>query len=261
MTTKNTMELWNRYWKENPRSTEEDRFNHIRMENSILWLRIEAAIRKRFGSFEGLKVLEIGSGVGSVSALFSQRGADVTLLDYSDRALALAEDYYDRNGLKAEFILQDALHIPDTLCGQFDVSMSFGLTEHFLGEDRLAINRAHSDVLRENGLTFILVPNRHNPPYRLCKFASELFGFWKVGEEYPYSRKELRDISRMIGLSDCFFIGDSLAGSFNFWLNPVRILKVLLKHKPKYDIQRIRRQKGSFMDQYLSYGLCLCGGR
>ncbi len=256
---KNTTELWDKYWEKSPRSTKEDKFNHILLENSIIWQRIEAAISTHFGSFKELKVLEIGSGVGSVSALFVQRGSNVTLLDYSEHALSMSKDYFERNGLTANVILQDALKIPSDLYDQFDVSLSFGLTEHFLGTDRISINQAHFDVLKNNGMSFILVPNKHNPPYRLCKFTAELFKFWKVGEEYPYSRKELKKICRAIGISEFFFIGDSLAGSFSFWLNPVRYIKSFLKINPSYNIDRIKKQKGCFLDEYLSYGLCLCG--
>ena len=256
---KNTTELWNSYWEKSPRSTREDKFNHILLENSIIWQRIEAIVSEHFGSFDGLKVLEIGSGVGSASALFAQRGSNVTLLDYSEHALKMSKDYFERNNLTANVILQNALKIPTDLHNQFDISLSFGLTEHFLGKDRIAINRAHFDVIKNNGMTFILVPNKHNPPYRLCKFVAELFRFWKVGEEYPYSRKELKKICEIIGISNFFFIGDSLAGSFSFWLNPVRYIKSFFKITPSYDIDRIRKQKGCFLDQYFSYGLCLCG--
>lgn len=256
---KNTTELWNKYWEKSPRSTEADKFNHILLENSIIWQRMESVILSNFGSFQGLKVLEIGSGVGSVSALFAQRGAAVTLMDYSEHALNMSKDYFERNSLTANIILQDALKIPPDLHNQFDVSLSFGLTEHFLGADRIAINQAHFDVINNTGMTFILVPNKHNPPYRLCKFIAELFRFWKVGEEYPYSRKELKKICRTIGVSEFFFMGDSLARSFSFWLNPVRYIKSFFKIAPLYDIARIRKQKGCFLDKYFSYGLCLCG--
>ena len=65
--------------------------------------------------------------------------------------------------------------------------MSFGLTEHFLGADRVNINKAHFQVLREGGISFISVPNKYNPPYIIYKYFSQLLGRWKVGMEIPYS--------------------------------------------------------------------------
>jgi hypothetical protein len=79
--------------------------------------------------------------------------------------------------------------------------MSFGLAEHFRGTKRIKINKAHFDVLRKGGIAFISVPNKHNPPYRISKFVAEHTGRCTVGEEYPYSRKELRNICEQIGIT------------------------------------------------------------
>jgi 2-polyprenyl-3-methyl-5-hydroxy-6-metoxy-1,4-benzoquinol methylase len=257
MAEKNTPELWDKVWQQAP-TTEQDIFTRVKEENSIRWARIEAVILKEFGSFEGLKVIEIGAGSGTYAALMAKRGAKLTVMDYSEKALKQSEDFFKRNGLKAELVKQDALAIAPEFAGKYDVSMSFGLTEHFLGADRVNIHKTHFDVLRKGGVAFISVPNKYSLPYRLYKFAAEVTGKWKVGEEYPFSRKELAGICRQIGVTDFSIFGDSLAGSFNL-INPVSITRKLFKLKGNTDVACIKKEKGCCLDQYLSYALVLCG--
>ena len=61
----------------------------------------------------------------------SLRGANVTLLDYSETALEKAKLLFSNFNCKAQFIKADAFNIPPNLLNKFDVSMSFGLAEHF----------------------------------------------------------------------------------------------------------------------------------
>jgi 2-polyprenyl-3-methyl-5-hydroxy-6-metoxy-1,4-benzoquinol methylase len=96
--------------------------------------------------------------------------------------------------LPAKFLKHDALVLPVDLLGKYDISMSFGLAEHFRGVERTKIIKSHFDVLKKGGMAFISVPNRYNPPYRLSKFFAEHVNRWRVGAEIPYSRKELGDI-------------------------------------------------------------------
>jgi hypothetical protein len=133
--------------------------------------------------------------------------------------------------------------------------MSFGLTEHFLEKQRLKINKAHLDLLKRGGLTFISVPNKYNPPYRLWKFLAEKAGYWQV-EEIPYSRSELTAICQKIGVTHINFFGDSFFCSLNF-INPLVIMsKILGKNSLKF--KKIKKEKGTPLDQYISYALVLC---
>lgn len=252
---KNSSELWDSFWSAT-NDSKEDIYLLKKEEKGIRWQRIEKMVLDQFGSFENLKVVEIGGGIGTISALMSINGAKVTLIDYSEKALERAKDFYSSINQEVKLIQQDALNLDQELIEKFDVSISLGLTEHFKGENRLKINQSHYDVLGVGGLTFISVPNKFNPPYRIFKLLSELFGYWKVGEEYPYSRKEFKKLNESIGFKRYVFIGDSFWGSF-FFINPLRILKKL--RGKKISLKRIRKQKGSFLDQYFSYALVFCG--
>ena len=256
----NTPKLWDNLW-ETDISEEEDRFALAKEEKSIRWERIENVVLKEFGSFKDLNILEIGAGAGTNSVLMAKKGARVTILDYSEQALQRSQELFRRNQLNAEFTFQDALALPNELLNKYDVSMSFGLTEHFLGADRVNINKAHFQVLREGGISFISVPNKYNLPYRISKYFSQLLGRWKVGMEIPYSRRELRNICQEIGVTEISFFGDSLISSMQF-VSPIRIIKKLLKIKePPGNIQSIPKEKGTFLDAYLSYAIVFVGKR
>ena len=157
MTDPNTPELWDDIWRAGTIAGEH-RANVAREELSIRWRRIEERVRARFGALEDLRVIEIGAGAGTNAAAMAKRGASVTLLDYSPKALRKARELFEANGLQAEFIEANALELPDELRGGFDVAMSFGLNEHFTGAERDGIFQAHIDALRDGGIAIVSVP-------------------------------------------------------------------------------------------------------
>lgn len=217
---KNTAELWDSVW-DKPTTVEKDIYTVAKEERLIRWQRMEAMMLERFGSLEGLSAIEIGAGRGTNAALMAQRGAKVTVLDYSDAALERAQRLFDALDLQVELVNDDALDLPESLRNRFDVSMSFGLAEHFLDARRSGILEAHFDVLNDKGLTFISVPNSRNPPYRLYKWITERTGAWGVGEEYPFTREELENYCAELGIEEYGFFGDSLWRSKRF-LNPIK---------------------------------------
>ncbi len=152
-----------------------------------------------FGSLEGLRTIELGSGRGDLSALLARRGARVTLLDTSDRALAQARSRFDRLGLTANYMQADMLGGLDRCREQYDVALSSGVIEHFTDRDRTLAVRAHHDVLRPGGAAIISVPYAWCIPYRLWKSYLELRGCWPYGLEVPYTKRELVRRAKEIG--------------------------------------------------------------
>lgn len=251
---KNTSKVWDKLWEEST-SEEKDRFSMEYQKKTILWKRIRERVIKEFGSFKGLKSIEVGAGEGIDSLLFAMEGADVTVLDYSANALKTSKILFKRFGYKAKFILMDALNLDKELFSKFDVSMSYGTAEHFLGKNRIKIFQSHLDVLKEGGITFISIPNKWNLPYRIYMFLSQTFGRWRFGEEYPFSISELKGIGRKIG---CEFeiIGASLF--FTHLQLKTRIRKLLGK-LPNYDSSKLKEQIGTPIDKYLSYEIAVVG--
>lgn len=254
----NTPKLWNDLWKDIP-SIQADIDRLKKEDNSIRYQRIKKILLREFGSFQNLKVIEIGSGFGTYAALMAEEGAEVTILDYSDIAIERARNFFKRNKISAEFIKQDALSLSTELLNKYDISMSFGLAEHFRNSDRIKINKVHFDLLKEGGIALISVPNKHNLPYRMSKFLAEHTQRWKYGEEYPYSRKEFRNICQEIGINEYSFIGDSFVSSLNF-LKPFRIIfRIIYKLERILGTADAKKERGTFLDEYLSYALVLCG--
>jgi SAM-dependent methyltransferase len=163
------------------------------------WRAQERLVHERFGGFKDLRVVEIGAGRGLNGLLYAQRGARVTLLDNLELPLDQARRLFEAHGVDAELVVADAFDLPERLRGAFDVSMSFGLCEHFLGERRLAVVRAHLDVLRPDGLALLGVPNRLAPAYRLWKGLLTRRGTWPLGTEEPFTAGELAGLARRAG--------------------------------------------------------------
>jgi SAM-dependent methyltransferase len=186
---------WDRQWEVEPLDLEAPRLE----ARTPRWRAQEELVRERFGSFEGLRAIEIGSGRGLNAFLFAERGAHVTLLDNSPVALAQARELFDAHAVPLETVEADLFALPDEMRGAFDVSMSYGLCEHFLDERRLAVVRAHLEALRPGGLALLGVPNRWAPAYRLWTWALKRRGSWPLGTEVPFSAEELRTLARAAG--------------------------------------------------------------
>jgi SAM-dependent methyltransferase len=252
MTEPNTPELWDDIWRSGA-SADEHRRNVAREELSIRWQRIEQRVLARFGGFEDLRAIEIGAGAGTNAAMFAKRGAAVTLLDYSPTAHQTARELFAANELEATFVEANALQLPDGVRGQFDIAMSFGLNEHFTGDDRVGIFQAHLDALREGGVAIISVPNAHNAPYRASKWLAEKTGRWKLGVEVPFTRSELESICARLGVTEFEFFGDSFAYSLQF-VNPWPYARRALGRQPR---AKTRRERGTPLDERWSYATVL----
>src|ERR671922_229304 len=94
-------------------------------------------------------------------------------------------------GVGFEPMEADVFALPAELQGTFDVSMSFGLCEHFLGERRRSVVAAHLELLRPGGLAFPRLPNRPAPPYPLWMATMKRRRTWPLGTEEPFSAAEL----------------------------------------------------------------------
>ncbi len=262
MKKKNSPELWKSIYTKQPHSAEEDWHSLKKLEASVVWQRMEKAVTSRFPSFEKLRVVEVGSGRGEVSALFALRGAEVTLLDYTQAALDKAKLFYatlaerSNRPLKVNYLLADVLNLPNELIGSFDVVMSFGLSEHFKDASRRALIENHVRLTKSGGISFNSVPNSFCIPYRIFKFVAELVGAWSVGEEFPFTRAELRKLAdgQREFIQRDFFIGSGLWESFKF-LNPLLPYYYYTGARPKVSTKPITQQHETRFDEYLGYGL------
>ncbi len=191
--------VWERVWRNHPSDVKDDAALE-RERKSVRWQAILRRLDAVFGSVAGLKTVELGSGRGDLSALLAERGADVTLLDASEKALEQARHRFARLGLPASYCQADMLRLNESTLGQFDVALSSGVIEHFKDNERIQVIQAHRDSIRPGGMVIISAPNAWCLPYRLWKFYLELRGWWPYGMEIPYTEGELIRRARQANL-------------------------------------------------------------
>lgn len=186
---------WDRHWRAEPL----DPAAADAEARTPRWWAQDELVRERFGSFSDVRAVELGAGRGLNGLLFARAGADVTLLDVSELPLEQARHLFAAHGVEPRTVVGDVFDLPPEVRGTFDVAMSYGLAEHFLGERRGRVVAAHLDALRPAGLALIGVPNRHAPVYRAWKGVMQRRGTWTLGTEEPYSAAELAGLARAAG--------------------------------------------------------------
>ena len=144
-------------------------------------------------------MIELGGGRATNALLYAQRGARVTVLDRSPVALEQAESRFATHGVAAEMAEADVFALPDNMRDSFDVSMSFGLCEHFLGDRRRGVVASHLELLRPGGVALLNVPNRLSPIYRLWMANAKRRGTWVLGTEVPFSGREVKELALACG--------------------------------------------------------------
>src|SRR4051794_30053093 len=185
---------WDAVWEAAPE--QEDLEAEAR---GLRWRAQEELVRLRFGSFDGLRVVELGAGRATNALLYGRNGAQATVIDSSPVGLEQSARRFAAAGLELETIEADVFDLPANALERFDVSMSFGLCEHFLGERRRRVIGAHLEPLRHGGLAMINVPNRWSPFYRAWMGLAKRRGTWTLGTEVPFTGRELRDLAVLCG--------------------------------------------------------------
>lgn len=117
-----------------------------------------------FAGARGLKVLEVGCGLGTDGAQFAEAGADYTGVDLTDAAVELARKRFELFDLPGRFQPADAenLDFPD---GSFDLVYSHGVLHH-TPETGKAIREIHR-VLRPGGRAVVMLYHRGSYNYRV----------------------------------------------------------------------------------------------
>jgi len=117
-----------------------------------------------FASTRGLKVLEIGCGLGTDGAQFAKAGADYTGVDLTDAAIELARKRFELFDLPGNFQTSDAESL-DFADNSFDLAYSHGVLHHTPDTAR-AIQEIHR-VLRPGGRAIVMLYHRGSYNYRV----------------------------------------------------------------------------------------------
>lgn len=117
-----------------------------------------------FAGARGLKVLEIGCGLGTDGAQFAKAGADYTGVDLTDASVQLARRRFELFNLPGTFKTADAENL-DFEDESFDLVYSHGVLHHTPETER-AIKEVHR-VLRPGRSAKIMLYHRDSYNYRI----------------------------------------------------------------------------------------------
>lgn len=176
---------WDNYWMAKRNGEEVFGWDDL----SELLLRTLVRIAPK--SSDNIKILEIGSGSGKVSAALADLGHRVTCLDSSQTSLQIAKCGFEFRKVVGEFVCADLRDIP-LGNGSFDLVWSSGVLEHFHSEDQVLALEEMARLLGVGGKIVVIVPYKLGLIYRLGKAIAELRGKWDVGYEVPLAT--LRDL-------------------------------------------------------------------
>ena len=117
-----------------------------------------------FAETNGLRVLEIGCGLGTDGAQFAQAGANYTGVDLTEAAVELAQKRFELFNLPGNFKTDDAekLSFRDNT---FDLVYSHGVLHH-TPDIESAIREVHR-VLRPGGRAEVMLYHRNSYNYRV----------------------------------------------------------------------------------------------
>jgi len=158
------------FWQAHPCGT---KFSDAEIGTRAFFERIEAHRYEKewhipaaanFANTRGLKVLEIGCGLGTDGAQFAKAGADYTGVDLTNAAIELARKRFELFGLTGKFQVADAenLDFPDE---SFDVVYSHGVLHHTPDIDA-AVQEIHR-VLKPGGRAIVMLYHRGSYNYRI----------------------------------------------------------------------------------------------
>jgi ubiquinone/menaquinone biosynthesis C-methylase UbiE len=158
------------FWEAHPCGT---KFSDAEMGTPAFFERVEAHRYTKewhipeaadFAATRGLRVLEIGCGMGTDGAQFAQAGAHYTGIDLTEAAIELARKRFELSGLQGEFRVADAEDL-DFADDSFDRVYSHGVLHHTPDIAR-AIAEIHR-VLKPGGRAMVMLYHRGSYNYRV----------------------------------------------------------------------------------------------
>ena len=158
------------FWQAHPCGT---KFSDAEIGTPEFFARVEAHRYEKewhipaaadFQNTRGLRVLEIGCGMGTDGAQFAKAGAIYTGIDLTDAAVELARKRFQVSGLKGEFHVADAegLDFPEA---SFDLVYSHGVLHH-TPDIEAAVREIHR-VLKPGGRAMVMLYHRGSYNYRV----------------------------------------------------------------------------------------------
>lgn len=162
-------------------------------------------------SLAGKQVLDVGCGGGLLSEGMAQRGARVSGIDLSDKALGVARLHLYESGLEIDYQLTSAEAHADKHPATFDVVTCMEMLEHV--PDPASTVRACARLVKPGGDVFFSTLNRKFKSYLLAIIGAEYVlnllprgtheysKFIKPSELARYCRDAELEVSNLTGMS------------------------------------------------------------
>jgi ubiquinone/menaquinone biosynthesis C-methylase UbiE len=147
------------------------------------------------GDVTGLRILEIGCGVGDLALTLAENGATVVGLDTSSRAIETAEQRARTRGLgeRTQFLCGDVASLGDSMRGSFDLLIGRFVLHHLEPfEENVEIL---ARTLSPGGRAVFWENSSRNPLLMFARrYVIGRFGIPKFGDnaEHPLTGNELR---------------------------------------------------------------------
>jgi len=117
-----------------------------------------------FAAARGLRVLEIGCGLGTDGAQFALAGANYIGVDLTEASVELARKKFQLSGLRGEFRVADAENL-DFADDSFDLVYSHGVLHH-TPDTKQSVREIHR-VLKPGGRAIVMLYHRGSYNYRI----------------------------------------------------------------------------------------------
>jgi len=180
-------------------------------------------------TLSGKSVLDVGCGGGLLAENMAIRGASVTGIDRSPKALGVARLHSEQSGVAVEYIENDAETWAATHAGYYDAVTCLEVLEHVPDVPRTVA--ACASMIKPGGLFFFATLNRNPVSYVKAILGAEYILGWLPKGTHEYAKfikpsemntalhgadlhiKDLRGISYAM-LADQFSLSDDLSVNY-----------------------------------------------
>jgi 2-polyprenyl-6-hydroxyphenyl methylase/3-demethylubiquinone-9 3-methyltransferase len=130
-----------------------------------------AWIERVVGGLEGKRVVDVGCGGGILSESLAARGADVTGIDLSEKALGVAKLHKLESGAAVDYRLVAAEELAQDMPGAFDLVACMEMIEHV--PDPASTVAACAKLVRPGGNVIFSTINRNPKSYLFAIVGAE----------------------------------------------------------------------------------------
>lgn len=153
-------DLAHRWWDPTSEFRPLHEINPLRLE----WI-------NHLASLKGKKVIDVGCGGGILSEAIAKKGASVTGLDLSEKALKVADLHGLESGVNVRYVKIAAEEMAEREAGQYDIVTCMEMLEHV--PDPSSIIRACYKLAKPGGYVFFSTINRNPKAYLFAVLGAE----------------------------------------------------------------------------------------